>query len=244
VPKKIKRGLSGTMIGAAATAIAVKGALSGALGAAAQEPLDQLEHDLRDQGTAALSASGTVVARAASQLVVAPGKQPRQSVAVASALPPSKPLPVDAGQSLVKLDAARRMDRIYSRPLIKRILRDAARRHGVDPKLVLAISYWESGWDQSRVSETGAVGLMQVEPYVADGAGPALLGRPVDITDPYDNADLGVAIFKEDLDRFGDPGTALAAYNQGPDSLKQNGIFPETQAYVQGIIALAATIDS
>ena len=75
----------------------------------------------------------------------------------------------------------------------------------------LAPSYWENGWDQSRVSETDAVGLMQVEPASAKDAGPALLGRNVDLGDPYDNADVGVAIFRQDLDVFGTPSKALAA---------------------------------
>jgi soluble lytic murein transglycosylase-like protein len=131
----------------------------------------------------------------------------------------------------------------YSRPLLRTILREAAIRHRVDPKLVLALSYWESGWDQSKVSENGAVGLMQVEPYVAAGAGPMLLGRAVDIEDPYDNADMGVAILREDLETFGDTSQALAAYYQGPTSLRANGMLPDTEAYVVGILSLMQRID-
>jgi soluble lytic murein transglycosylase-like protein len=116
----------------------------------------------------------------------------------------------------------------------------AAVRHQVDPKLVLALSYWESGWDQSRVSETDAIGLMQVEPASAKEAGPALLGRNVDLDDPYDNADVGVAILRQDLDVFGSPSKALAAYYQGPTSLKAHGMYLETQLYVQGILDLAS----
>jgi soluble lytic murein transglycosylase-like protein len=131
----------------------------------------------------------------------------------------------------------------YSRPLLKSILREAAIRHHIDPKLVLALSYWESGWDQSRVSENGAVGLMQVEPYVAADAGLALLGRPVDIDDPFDNADVGVAILREDLETFGDIEQAIAAYYQGPTSLRTNGMLPDTEAYVAGVLSLMQRID-
>ena len=35
---------------------------------------------------------------------------------------------------------------------------------------------------------------------------------------------------------------ALAAYYQGPTSLRQNGMFPDTQEYVQGILDLAGRI--
>ena len=112
--------------------------------------------------------------------------------------------------------------------------------HGVDPNLVLALSYWESGWDQSLVSESGAIGLMQVEPATAQEAGPSLLGRPVNVNDPYDNADVGAAILREDLDAFSNPSMALAAYYQGPSSLRAYGMLPDTQQYVDGIISLAS----
>jgi soluble lytic murein transglycosylase-like protein len=150
---------------------------------------------------------------------------------------------VEPAPSIVGDDARVRPDHPYSRALVHKILVEAAVRHQVDPKLVLALSYWESGWDQLRVSETGAVGLMQVEPATAGEAGPALLGRVVDIEDPYDNADVGVAILRKDLDAFGSPPQALAAYYQGPTSLKADGMFPDTQQYVQGILDLAGRID-
>jgi soluble lytic murein transglycosylase-like protein len=119
------------------------------------------------------------------------------------------------------------------------VLENAAQRQGVDPELVLALAWWESGWDQTRVSETGAVGLMQVQPEVADSAGPRLLGRRVDINDPVDNADMGAALLKELLgDTNGDVGLALADYYQGQGSVTSDGIQPDTQQYVDGILAL------
>lgn len=132
-----------------------------------------------------------------------------------------------------------RPDRETNRASVTRILKQAAIRQQVDPKLVLALAYWESGWDQSRVSITGAVGLMQVEPATAQEAGPALLGRTVDIGNPYDNADVGVAVLRANLDAFHDPALALAAYYQGPNSLRANGMLPDAQTYSQGILALA-----
>lgn len=144
------------------------------------------------------------------------------------------------GSSVAGDDILVRPDHPYSRALVHKILVEAAARHQVDPKLVLALSWWESGWDQSRVSDTGAVGLMQVEPPSAREAGPALLGREVNIDDPYDNADVGVAILREDLDAFGSPEKALAAYYQGPTSLRADGMYPDTLQYVQGILDLAS----
>jgi len=133
--------------------------------------------------------------------------------------------------------------RANSRPVVLKILKAAAGRHQLDPRLVVALSYWESGWDQSKVSVTGAVGLMQVEPPTAAEAGPALLGRPVNVEDPVDNADVGAAVLREDLNNFGTPDLALAAYYQGPTSVRQNGMLPDTQAYVAGILALAARLN-
>jgi soluble lytic murein transglycosylase-like protein len=144
------------------------------------------------------------------------------------------------GPSIVGDDLPVGTNHKYSRALVHKILVEAATRHQVDPKLVLALSYWESGWDQSRVSETGAVGLMQVEPSSANEAGPALLGREVDIEDPVDNADVGVAILRQDLDAFHSPERALAAYYQGPTSLKAHGMYLDTQQYVEGILDLAS----
>jgi len=146
---------------------------------------------------------------------------------------------VEPAPALIGDDPRVRPDHPYSRALVHKVLVEAAARHQVDPKLVLALSYWESGWDQSRVSDTGAVGLMQVEPATATEAGPALLGREVNIDDPYDNADVGVAILRQDLQAFNSPEQALAAYYQGPTSLRVDGMYPDTQQYVEGILDLA-----
>jgi N-acetylmuramoyl-L-alanine amidase len=119
------------------------------------------------------------------------------------------------------------------------LLVGAAQRQGVDPDLVLAVAWWESGWDQSRVSETGAVGLMQVQPETADTAGPQLLGRKVDVNNPADNAEMGVALLKQLLsDTDGDVSLALADYYQGQGSVASDGIQPDTQTYVEGVLAL------
>src|SRR5712692_6523216 len=76
------------------------------------------------------------------------------------------------------------------------ILIRAAHDHGLNPNFVLAVSYWESGWNQAARSYTGAVGLMQVEPYTAAWAGPSLLGRRVNLNNPVDNAELGAALLR------------------------------------------------
>jgi N-acetylmuramoyl-L-alanine amidase len=114
----------------------------------------------------------------------------------------------------------------------------AAREQGVDPDFVMAVSLWESGYNQGAVSVDGAVGLMQVMPGTALWAGPALLGRPVDIRVAADNARLGAALLRRYLSVFADPKLALAAYYQGERGTRDHGVYPSSRSYVDGIWSL------
>lgn len=111
----------------------------------------------------------------------------------------------------------------------------AARHHRLNPNFVLAVSYWESGWNQAARSRTGAVGLMQIEPYTAAWAGPSLLLRPVNLANPVDNAELGAALLRSYLDQLRDPRLVLAAYYQGLGAVRRYGIYPSSRSYVDGI---------
>lgn len=122
-----------------------------------------------------------------------------------------------------------------TRDQAKAILIRAARHHHLNPNFVLAVSYWESGWNQAARSKTGAIGLMQIEPYTAAAAGPALLHRAVDLKNPIDNAELGAALLRSYLDQLRDPHLALAAYYQGLSGVRRHGIYPSSRAYVNGI---------
>jgi soluble lytic murein transglycosylase-like protein len=122
-----------------------------------------------------------------------------------------------------------------SRDQAKTILIQAARHHGLNPNFVLAVSYWESGWKQSAISYTGAVGLMQVEPYTAVWAGPRLLHRRVNLYNPYDNTEIGAALLRYYLDVLGDPKLTLAAYYQGLSGVRRYGIYRSSRSYVEGI---------
>jgi len=115
------------------------------------------------------------------------------------------------------------------------ILIRAAHHHGLNPNFVLAVSYWESGWNQAARSRTGAVGLMQVEPYTAAWAGPTLLHRRVNLNNPVDNAELGAALLRSYLDQLHDPRLVLAAYYQGLAGVRRYGIYPSSRTYVDGI---------
>ena len=239
LPQTVKAAL----LGVAALILTLKHILVGPLAGVVQPELDRIKPGLDQKTKPALERAHAVLDQAQAE-ITATIVNPQATTSVSNPNPrPSIPAPtavVAPGSPFTSDDSPSHLRNPYSRALVRKILREAAVRHGVDPKLVLALSFWESGWDQSKVSETGAVGLMQVEPTTAQEAGPLLLGRPVDVSDPYDNADIGAAILREDIDAFRDPALALAAYYQGPTSVRASGLFPDTQNYVQGILMLAS----
>ena len=166
----------------------------------------------------------------------------RLAVAIAASL--SLTVALAAEQAYAAHNNAHRVTRPVARPVpaprltaaqSRAILIRAARHHGLNPNFVLAVSYWESGWNQAARSYTGAVGLMQVEPYTAAWAGPALLHRRVNLNNPVDNAELGAALLRSYLDRLRDPKLALAAYYQGLSGVLRHGIYPSSRTYVNGI---------
>jgi soluble lytic murein transglycosylase-like protein len=113
----------------------------------------------------------------------------------------------------------------------------AAHEQGIDPNLILAVSYWESHWNQQAESDQGAIGLMQVMPLTADRAGPTLLGRAINLRDPHDNAAMGTALIKDMVNKYG-PRTGLAAYYQGEPALFGGYAARDTWFYADGILRI------
>jgi soluble lytic murein transglycosylase-like protein len=113
------------------------------------------------------------------------------------------------------------------------LIRQAAQANGLDPALVAAVARAESGFNPAAGSPAGAQGLMQLMPGTARGLG---------VTDPFDaaqSANGGAKYLRTQLDRFGDPALALAAYNAGPGAVTKYGGVPpyaETQTYVQRVL--------
>lgn len=113
------------------------------------------------------------------------------------------------------------------------LIKEAAARYQVDPRLVAAVAQTESGGNQEAVSPAGAVGIMQLMPETAAGLG----------VNPYDkrqNIEGGAKYLRQMMDTFGgDVQKAVAAYNAGPQAVKEyNGIPPyrETQDYVNKVL--------
>jgi len=110
----------------------------------------------------------------------------------------------------------------------------AARRHGLDPGLVLAVVSVESAFRPEAVSRKGAQGLMQLMPATA-----ASLGVK-DAFDPVENLDGGSRHLGSLLTLYGgDLVSALAAYNAGAGAVaRHRGVPPyrETRAYVKKVL--------
>lgn len=126
---------------------------------------------------------------------------------------------------------------VPSRTQTAALIRQIATRHGVDPRLALAIAYNESGWNQRAVSVANAIGTMQVIPMSGDWAS-QLAGRRLDLLDTADNITAGVVILRALQSAASSREEAIAAYYQGLQSVRTQGTYADTKAYVRTVLAL------
>jgi len=116
-----------------------------------------------------------------------------------------------------------------------------AAQYGVPASLADAIAHQESGFNNSMVSSTGARGVMQVMPDTFDYVDNVLGAGPQDPSSPQQNITAGVLYLRQLLREFGfDQRTAVAAYYQGAASVRQRGMFADTEQYVANVMALKA----
>jgi soluble lytic murein transglycosylase-like protein len=113
------------------------------------------------------------------------------------------------------------------------LIEAAASRYSVDADLITSVIAAESNFDPKAISRRNARGLMQLLPETA-----ARLGVK-NIFDPSENIDGGTRYLRDLLQRYrNDLALTLAAYNAGPDRVRQYGSVPpfaETRSYVRRV---------
>ena len=115
----------------------------------------------------------------------------------------------------------------------------AAAQNGAAPSVATGIAYQESGFNNSMVSPAGARGVMQVMPDTWDFVENNLGAGPLDPNSTEDNLRAG-SMYLDYLEGImGDRNSAIAAYYQGPQSVRDHGILPETQRYIDNVLALS-----
>ena len=115
-----------------------------------------------------------------------------------------------------------------------------ASANGVPASLAAAIAWQESGFNNDLVSSADARGVMQILPGTWQWIQHSLdSGAPLAPASAADNVRGGVLMLHSLLNATGgDPAEAAAGYFQGLPSVQQHGLYPETQRYVQNVLAL------
>jgi hypothetical protein len=149
-------------------------------------------------------------------------------------------LAVLARRNSVPLARPRRAVFVGSPTGIRASLERWAGHYRLDPKLVKALAWMESGYNPNLTSRTGAWGVMQIQPETWAYAENVLLGRDVPHT-ADGNVHVGTAYLHHLLHSFhGNEHYALAAWYQGELAVRKHGLYPETQTFVADVIALKA----
>jgi LysM repeat protein len=168
-----------------------------------------------------LSGSGSTVPVSDTTSTAAAASQPVGSVAQGSAVNPPYPTAQSVSPSEVGSIAA---------------------ANGVPASLADAIAEQESGFNNDLVSSADARGVMQILPGTWQWIQNTLVpgSSPLAPASATDNVRGGVLLLRSLLNSTGgDPAMAAAGYYQGLPSVQQNGLYPDTQQYVNDVMSLA-----
>jgi LysM repeat protein len=116
-----------------------------------------------------------------------------------------------------------------------------AAAHGVPASLAKAIGWQESGFNNNLVSSANARGVMQILPGTWSWINTNLTPTPLNARSASDNVHAGVLYLGQLLhDTGGNIPQAVAAYYQGLGSVRERGMLPDTQKYVNDVLSLRA----
>lgn len=162
-------------------------------------------------------------------------------------------LAVDGIAGVRTLTAFRRRPRTAVRPVlisatirapqtgVRGLLNYWAGHYGVAAKLVRAVAWMESGYQTNLTSGAGAWGVMQILPPTWSYVETVLARESIPRT-TSGNIRVGVLYLRELLREFnGNERLALAAWYQGPASVRKHGPVHATKVFVADVLALRAT---
>jgi LysM repeat protein len=115
----------------------------------------------------------------------------------------------------------------------------SAEEAGVDPALLKALAFVESGWQPDALSDQNAIGVCQL---MAPTAAEQAISLGLDAADPWDatvNIRLSAHYLRMLVDKF--PGrlpAAVAAYYQGHNAVASKGVSAAGRDYAKAILAL------
>jgi N-acetylmuramoyl-L-alanine amidase len=116
-----------------------------------------------------------------------------------------------------------------------------AAEHGVPASLAAAIAWQESGFSNSVVSSANARGVMQILPGTWSWIAGNLAVGELDANSAIDNVRAGVLFLRQLLRDTGwNIRDTVASYYQGLGSVRSMGVLPQTEQYVDDVLALQA----
>ncbi|MGH2361563.1 MAG: lytic transglycosylase [bacterium] len=122
---------------------------------------------------------------------------------------------------------------------LEALFNEIAATEGLDPGLVKAVAWLESGWQQEVVSPAGAVGFMQVTPVTAQWLEQSVFGEQLnEDVSVYDNVKMGARYLRILLGATGGEDKAIASYYQGYGTTMSGKMYEETTHYVKLVRAV------
>jgi hypothetical protein len=121
---------------------------------------------------------------------------------------------------------------------VAELISSLAPRYSVPSSLAVALAQRESSLNPNAVGKAGEIGLFQVKPSTAAQFG------ITNLSDPTENTRAGLSYLQQLYQQYGDWGTALVAYNEGPGNLAAHGAFPSSQDYASSILDAAGIVSA
>jgi len=160
------------------------------------------------------------------------------ALAAANRIDPAKPIVIGQRLRIPAVTVIPAASLSAQRIDVRSMLDQWAVRLGVDPHLVRALAWMESGFQTDIVSSAGARGILQTLPSTRLYVEHDLAGRRIPATVDGD-IEVGLLYLKHLLGAFnGNEHLALAGWYQGERAVKQYGIYKVSKPFVANVLAL------